>query len=139
MDKKQEDKNKHMIKKHELFIGVAVFVIGILIGSFVIAGPAALRQCNDGIDNDGDTRRDYPNDPGCSNKRDNNERGTIPCDDGIDNDGDTRTDYPNDNGCSGNFPADDDEQYCGDGACEIGKNSIYCPADCPPTTNNTTG
>ncbi len=30
-------------------------------------------QCNDGIDNDGDGRIDYPNDPGCSSPTDNDE------------------------------------------------------------------
>ncbi|MBU2416701.1 hypothetical protein KKA89_01785, partial [Patescibacteria group bacterium] len=30
-------------------------------------------QCNDGIDNDGDTKTDYPNDPGCTSATDNDE------------------------------------------------------------------
>jgi hypothetical protein len=30
-------------------------------------------QCNDRIDNDGDGKIDYPNDPGCSSIADNNE------------------------------------------------------------------
>ena len=97
-------------------------------------------ECDDGIDNDGDTRRDYPYDSGCIGPIDISERqNSYECDDGIDNDGDGKIDYPNDNGCSGNFPADDNEQYCGDGACEIGENSVYCPVDCSPTINSTIG
>ena len=97
-------------------------------------------ECDDGIDNDGDTRRDYPYDSGCIGPIDISERqSSYECDDGIDNDGDGKIDYPNDNGCSGNFPADDNEQYCGDGACEIGENSVYCPVDCSPTINSTIG
>lgn len=36
-------------------------------------------QCSDGIDNDGDTKIDYPNDPGCDSFSDNDETdGVIP-------------------------------------------------------------
>ena len=56
-------------------------------------------QCSDGKDNDGDTKIDYPNDPGCTSVYDNNERGTNACDDGIDNDVDGKIDYPNDTTC----------------------------------------
>lgn len=38
----------------------------------VIVGSTAL-QCNDSIDNDGDTKIDYPSDPGCSSITDNSE------------------------------------------------------------------
>ncbi len=34
-------------------------------------------QCNDGIDNDGDGRVDYPNDPGCSSATDNDEYDAV--------------------------------------------------------------
>ncbi len=34
-------------------------------------------QCNDGYDNDGDGRVDYPNDPGCSSAYDNDEYNTV--------------------------------------------------------------
>jgi PKD repeat protein len=63
-------------------------------------------QCNDGIDNDGDNRTDYPDDVGCSGLLDDNESDhpIVPpvlsqCNDGLDNDGDGFVDYPADPGC----------------------------------------
>lgn len=63
--------------------------------------------CSDGIDNDGDTVADYPNDPGCASISDNDESDNCPggagcpqCSDGIDNDGDGLFDYPNDPSCN---------------------------------------
>ncbi|CAN5343430.1 hypothetical protein BH11MYX1_BH11MYX1_50170 [soil metagenome] len=62
--------------------------------------------CNDGVDDDGDGKNDYPNDPGCTSADDDDETDTCPgvgcpeCADGVDNDGDTKTDYPNDTSCS---------------------------------------
>lgn len=65
--------------------------------------PAA---CNDGIDNDGDTFTDYPNDPGCDSISDNDETDDCPtgpncpqCANGTDDDADTFIDYPADMGC----------------------------------------
>ena len=44
-------------------------------------------ECADGIDNDGNGKIDYPDDPGCESDTDNTE--TSPqCADGVDNDGD---------------------------------------------------
>lgn len=77
--------------------------------------PVRPSQCSDGIDNDGDTFIDYPNDPGCSGPDDDNEEDTpngdddddaddddpvviSECNDGLDNDGDGLTDE-NDPGC----------------------------------------
>ncbi len=59
--------------------------------------------CADGLDNDGDGRIDWPDDPGCLSANDTNE--TDPffapgCTDGLDNDGDGRIDYPADPECS---------------------------------------
>jgi hypothetical protein len=55
-------------------------------------------ECNDGVDNDGDTLTDFPNDPGCAGFGDNDE--TDPqCVDGLDNDADGLVDYPADPGC----------------------------------------
>ena len=69
-------------------------------------------QCNDSIDNDGDGRVDYPNDPGCSSPTDNDEYNvvnqTYQCNDGYDNDGDGRVDYPNDPGC---YSYTDNDEY----------------------------
>jgi hypothetical protein len=58
------------------------------------------RPCDDGFDNDGDTRADAT-DPGCSAKTDLSElTPLLACDDGADNDGDGFTDYPEDPGCA---------------------------------------
>ena len=62
--------------------------------------------CNDGVDDDGDGKNDYPTDPGCTSPDDDDETDTCPgagcpeCADGIDNDGDSKIDYPNDPSCS---------------------------------------
>jgi hypothetical protein len=48
-------------------------------------------QCNDGIDNDGDTRIDFPADNGCESAEDTSEERSQ-CSDGLDNDGDTKID-----------------------------------------------
>ena len=51
-------------------------------------------DCEDGIDNDGDGRADYPNDPGCDDASDLSEKSPrLTCDDGADNDGDGRIDF----------------------------------------------
>ena len=70
-------------------------------------GPGKCPQCNDGVDNDGDKFKDYPSDPGCFGRGDNNETdpvisGNCPkdgpgkcpqCNDGVDNDGDGPVDW----------------------------------------------
>jgi hypothetical protein len=57
-------------------------------------------ECADGIDDDGDGLTDYPDDPGCFDAFDDDERGAIyECDNGIDDDGDGLTDFPDDDGC----------------------------------------
>ncbi|HEY4244961.1 MAG TPA: hypothetical protein VGM88_34335 [Kofleriaceae bacterium] len=62
-------------------------------------------ECSDGIDNDGDGKIDYPNDPGCDSPDDGTENLVCPgpmcpqCGDGIDNDADGEIDYPNDINC----------------------------------------
>lgn len=64
--------------------------------------PAA---CSDGIsNNDGDTKIDFPFDPGCSDPADDDETDptTLPvCSDNVDNDMDNMKDYPADIGCNG--------------------------------------
>ena len=58
-------------------------------------------ECNDGIDNDGDTLADEL-DPGCASISDDDETDPSPlpeCGNGIDDDGDTLIDYPADPGC----------------------------------------
>jgi hypothetical protein len=46
----------------------------------------------DGVDNDGDTFADFPDDPGCFSAQASSE--TTACDDGLDNDGDGFCDMP---------------------------------------------
>src|SRR3989344_5741567 len=69
-------------------------------------GSRTRAQCEDGRDNDNDTKKDYPNDPGCSSRSDENEVDPISivyrCDDGIDNDRDSLIDL-NDSGCINRF------------------------------------
>ena len=57
-------------------------------------------DCNDGLDDDGDGLTDFPDDPGCIDEFDTDERGaSFECDNGIDDDTDGFTDFPNDDGC----------------------------------------
>jgi hypothetical protein len=69
-------------------------------------------ECNDGVDNDGDTLVDYPDDPGCGDAVSDNE--DPACQDGIDNDGDTLVDYPDDPGCE-DAASDNEDPACQDG------------------------
>ena len=69
--------------------------------------PGALTTCEeavciDGVDNDGDGKTDYPEEPGCESPDDGDETDptTAPvCSDGADNDGDGVIDWPADDGC----------------------------------------
>ena len=54
-------------------------------------------DCQDGIDNDGDGKTDFPADAGCSNASDLSEQ--RECSDGLDNDGDGLVDFGGDLGC----------------------------------------
>jgi hypothetical protein len=71
-------------------------------------------QCSDGINNnDGDSKIDFPFDPGCSSISDDDETDptTAPvCSDGTDNDGDNLTDFAQDWGCAG--AAGTSEKFC---------------------------
>lgn len=64
-------------------------------------------QCSDSDDNDGDGLIDFPDDPGCDNALDNDER-QLQCADGIDNDEDGFIDFPDDPGCGS--AGDNDEE-----------------------------
>jgi hypothetical protein len=102
---------------------VPVLAVLVMLGAAVAisqSSPASADpplRCSDGVDNDGDGKTDYPEDPGCTSPSDRNESDeTDPddppdppaqCADGADNDGDTRTDYPDDPGCAST--ADPDE------------------------------
>jgi len=86
----------------KLLIAVSVIVL-LLVVTFAVSGARFKRSaaaCNDGLDNDGDTKIDYPSDTGCSSKRDKSEQSTIQCDNGLDDDGDGLTDWPSDSGCA---------------------------------------
>jgi serine protease AprX len=87
------------------------------------AAAATAAACSDGRDNDGDRRVDYPNDPGCSSRRDTTEKDPAPppppppaCADGQDNDGDGAVDT-NDRGCESST---DTDEYNPLAACEDG-------------------
>jgi len=115
-----------MDKKARIAMISALLLLGFLIIGIAMA--KAPPQCRDGIDNDGDTKTDYPNDPGCLRRNDNSELNpNVECDDGIDNDGDGAVDL-SDAGCSSS--TDNDETNCGDGVCEGFETQSSCPADC---------
>jgi hypothetical protein len=66
-------------------------------------------DCDNGLDDDGDGLIDFPNDPGCSDAFDSDERGAnIECDNGLDDDGDGDVDFPDDSGCEN---AMDDSEF----------------------------
>src|SRR5690349_9118419 len=83
-------------------------------------------ECNDGRDNDGNGKTDYPDDPSCDSENDETENGSISpmCKDGKDNDGDGKVDYPSDPGCFAP-QQDSEEDDCPDGVtcpqCANGK------------------
>ena len=74
-------------------------------------------DCQDGIDNDGDGKVDFPADPGCSNAADLSEQ--PQCSDGIDNDGDGLVDFPADPGCASASSAAEDP------ACDDGRDDDF--------------
>jgi hypothetical protein len=84
-------------------------------------GNACETACNDGVDNDGDLRADYPNDAGCLSAASTSERPA--CNDGVDNDGDGRTDGPLDIGCAGASGVRENP-VCADGADNDGDGRI---------------
>ncbi len=74
-------------------------------------GVCAQAPCNNGQDDDGDGKTDFPDDPGCESPSDGDETDDCPggagcpiCSNGQDDDGDGKTDFPDDPGCS--FAAD---------------------------------
>jgi len=74
-------------------------------------------ECNDGIDNDGDGKIDFPADTGCSSAADLSER--PQCSDGIDNDGDGKIDFPADPGCV-DASSDSEDPACNNGRDDDG-------------------
>ena len=65
--------------------------MGFRVASLHPGGPPA---CADGLDQDGDGQADFPDDAGCDDLDDDDERSPLlPCDDGVDNDLDGRADF----------------------------------------------
>jgi len=82
------------------------------------------------MDNDGDTRIDYPNDPGCSSPSDTSELSTVQCDDGIDNaDADSLKDYPSDFGCVSPSDLSEVDGHCDDVVDNDGDGFTDYPSD----------
>jgi probable HAF family extracellular repeat protein len=77
--------------------------------------------CDNGFDDDGDGRADFPADPDCSSPSDVTEEFVPACSNGEDDDGDGLVDFPEDPGCPTalafpeNPPCDDDADNDGDG------------------------
>ena len=91
------------------------------------SGPV-FAPCGDGIDNDGDTLVDFPNDPGCRSADAMSENPS--CNDGFDNDGDTQSDFPNDPQCHAPHDWDEFANYeCDDGVDNDGDGKIDWPSD----------
>jgi hypothetical protein len=92
-------------------------------------------QCQDGVDNNGDGKVDYPNDPGCDSPSDNTEVTVCPgagcpqCGDGADNDLDGEIDFPADPGCTA---ASDTQEGCVD-------TDPITPITAPQTTGTLVG
>jgi probable HAF family extracellular repeat protein len=82
--------------------------------------------CRDGLDNDGDTDVDHPDDPGCASEADSSEE--FDCEDALDNDGDGDVDHPDDPGCTA--PSDPSEDFaCSDGLDNDGDTLVDFPDD----------
>lgn len=99
-------------------------------------------ECSDGVDNDGDTLIDFPDDSGCGSVNGVSE-GAPPspqCSDSIDNDGDTLVDFPTDPGCSGASDNNETDVPGGGGAGDITPPSIaiLSPADNAVNISTTT-
>ena len=119
---------------------IASFIVGFIPrlhcpGSCTLPPPIATGECNDGVDNDGDTYTDYPADPECTSLQDDSELATPgayrpECVDGLDNDADTFIDYPNDPGCGSYYDTDEAGQtQCDDQIDNDGDTFIDYPAD----------
>ncbi len=91
---------KNMDKQGKLKLLVALAVVLALVAIVAFAKPQGggseqprLRECRDGIDNDGDGQTDWPNDTGCDNRNDADE---TDCGDGVCEGGETVESCPAD-------------------------------------------
>ncbi len=126
---------------NKYFGGKDIETVVITVTDLVVDKP----QCDDGIDNDGDGKIDFPNDPGCTDQNDDNETDDpvdLPqCNDGVDNDGDGKADFPNDPGCTDkndDNETDDpvDLPQCNDGVDNDGDGKADFPNDPGCTDKN---
>jgi len=95
-------------------------------GIAVVPGLPPPPACSDGIDNDGDLRRDYPFDLGCTGPHDGTEEPT--CSDGMDNDADDLIDM-DDPGCESPEPLSEESPQCSDGIDNDGDGYFDHPDD----------
>jgi hypothetical protein len=103
------------------------------------SGGGSEPQCSDGLDNDGDTLIDFPDDPSCTDASDTTETpsGNSACDDGLDNDSDGHIDFPSDPGCSSRNEDDEGDgcpgpvgcPQCGNGVDDDSDGAVDYPAD----------
>ena len=127
------------------------WVLWLLLGSLLTAALALssagsaqaiprLPQCSNNIDDDGDTRIDFPADPGCNGRNDASETdAAVPraCFNGTSTndiaDGDALVDYPNDPGCSSANDNSEDNPVrlpgCADGGDGDGDGKVDYPDD----------
>lgn len=91
--------------------------------------------CLNGTDDDGDDRIDYPSDPGCADRDDDDESEPAPpgpCANGVDDDGDRLIDYPRDPGCSDEEDGDETDPpppRCANGSDDDADGDADFPAD----------
>ncbi len=90
----------------------------------IVAGFTSGAACDDGLDNDGDGKKDFPEDPGCTSKADTDEAFVPQCADGIDQDRDTKIDL-DDEGCSSLLDdSEGGEPACNDGTDNDGDSKV---------------
>lgn len=70
-----------------------------------------IEECSDGVENDGDGRIDFPQDPGCRDASASSE--SPACQDGIDNDGQTGIDFDGGASANGGAPLAEPDPNCG--------------------------
>jgi hypothetical protein len=102
-----------------------------------VGGRTCRSECSDGVDNNGDGKIDFPNDPGCASPADNDENDVCPgaacpqCGDTVDNDADGQIDFPADSDC---VSASDNVE-----ATTCGQTDALIPVVSPTTTSTTVG
>jgi hypothetical protein len=122
---------------------IRCLLLSALVLSFAACGGGSkgtsAAQCNDGKDNDGDGKIDFPDDEGCTSPEDDTENSppAPQCNDGRDNDGDGKIDFPNDPGCyapnqndeTDDCPDGSDCPQCSNGKDDDGNGATDYPAD----------